>query len=380
MASRRQVIQSGLALSALSLTGLSPLIAKTGKARRPLSILFLGGTGFLGPHTVQYAVDRGHEVTLFNRGRSNEGLFPQLESLTGNRDPNIGSGLQALQGRKWDCVIDTSAYVPRIAEASASLLAEHCEQYLLVSTISVYRDFSQIGMSETAPVGTLTDKMTETVDGQTYGPLKAYCEEAVERIFKNRSTIIRPGLIVGPRDTTDRYTYWPVRVARGGQVLAPGTGQDPVQYVDARDLGQFMVHCLEKKTIGTFNATSDARNENMSALLQSCQSGINPDAEFVWADGDFLNKQQVNPWGDMPVWIPSQGEMKGITQVDVSKAMAAGLSIRDRKATAQDTWNWFQAKRQNNLTLRAGLAPEREAEVLAAWLATQTEKSKETTG
>lgn len=373
MGSRRQFLQSGLALSSLSLTGLSPLMAQTSRARKPLNILFLGGTGFLGPHTVQYALDRGHQVTLFNRGRSKEGLFPQLESLVGDRDPNINAGLSALEGRKWDCVIDTSAYVPRIAEASASLLAESCEQYLFISTISVYNDFSQIGMTEKAPVGTLEDKTIEKVDGMTYGPLKAYCEQAVERFFDNRATIIRPGLIVGPRDSTDRYTYWPMRVARGGQILAPGTGQDPVQYIDARDLGQFIVHCLEKKFTGTYNATSDASKETMSTMLQSCQQAINPDAEFVWADTDFLTKQQVNPWADMPVWIPSQGELKGISQIDVSRAMTAGLTVRARSETARDTFNWFTENRKSNPNMRAGLAAEREAEVLNAWLATQEE-------
>jgi len=371
MSNRRQFIQSTLALSAATSAGLSPLLAndkKLTKAKKSLNILFLGGTGFLGPHTVQYAIDRGHNVTLFNRGRSKENLFPNLEALVGNRDPDKDAGLAALAGRSWDCVIDTSAYVPRIADASAKLLAKSCKQYLFVSTISVYKEYSKVGITENDPVGTLEDTKVEKVDGMTYGPLKAYCEQAVRTHFKDNSTIIRPGLIVGPRDKTDRYTYWPVRVARGGDVLAPGDGSDKVQYIDVRDLAEFMIHSLENNNYGTYNAISDSKQETVKDMLASCQKASKSDAKFIWADTEFLTQQQVRPWADMPVWVPNQGEMAGMSQVDVSKALSAGLSVRDRELTAFDTLKWFSEQpEERRAKLRAGLSSEREVEVIQAW-------------
>ena len=282
-------------------------------------ILMLGGTGFLGPHTVQYAIDRGHEVTLFNRGRSKENLFPDLEKLIGNRDPDVDAGLSALKGRKWDCVIDTSSYVPRIAGASAQLLKGQCEQYLMISTISVYSQFSQLNMDESAAVGTLDDPTVETVDGATYGPLKAYSEQAVTEQFGAGTTILRPGLIVGPRDRTDRYSYWPVRASRGGDMLCPGNGSDLVQYIDVRDLAEFIVHCLEQKTTGIFNTISDSKNETVKDMVDTCIEVSGADTNAVWADTDFLTEQGVRPWADMPVWVPNAGEMAGLSQIDVSR-------------------------------------------------------------
>ena len=370
MTTRRELLQSAMALSAMSMTGLSPLMAfdSVKKAAKPLKILMLGGTGFLGPHTVQYAIDRGHEVTLFNRGRSKENLFPDLEKLTGNRDPDVDAGLLALEGRKWDCVIDTSSYVPRIAGASAQLLKGQCEQYLMISTISVYSQFSQLNMDETAAVGTLDDPTVETVDGATYGPLKAYSEQAVTEQFGAGATILRPGLIVGPRDRTDRYSYWPVRASRGGDMLCPGNGSDLVQYIDVRDLAEFIVHCLEQKTTGIFNTISDSKTETVKDMVDTCIEVSGADTNAVWADTDFLTEQGVRPWADMPVWVPNAGEMAGLSQIDVSRAFAAGMKIRDRKETALDTLNWFKTlPEERQKTLRAGIKSEREQEVLAEW-------------
>ena len=370
MTTRRELLQSAMALSAISMTGLSPLMAfeSVKKAAKPLKILMLGGTGFLGPHTVQYAIDRGHEVTLFNRGRSKENLFPDLEKLTGNRDPDVDAGLLALEGRKWDCVIDTSSYVPRIAGASAQLLKGQCEQYLMISTISVYSQFSQLNMDETAAVGTLDDPTVETVDGATYGPLKAYSEQAVTEQFGAGATILRPGLIVGPRDRTDRYSYWPVRASRGGDMLCPGNGSDLVQYIDVRDLAEFIVHCLEQKTTGIFNTISDSKTETVKDMVDTCIEVSGADTNAVWADTDFLTEQGVRPWADMPVWVPNAGEMAGLSQIDVSRAFAAGMKIRDRKETALDTLNWFKTlPEERQKTLRAGIKSEREQEVLAEW-------------
>ena len=381
MANRRHILQSAMAVSAASITGFSPFLAMenaVAKSDKPLKILVLGGTGFLGPHTVQYALDRGHEVTLFNRGTSKENLFPQVEKLIGNRDPEVDAGLSALQGRRWDCVIDTSSYVPRIAGASAELLVNQCDQYLMVSTISVYADYSQSGMKESAAVGTLDDPTVETVDGATYGPLKAYSEAAVIKHFGNRATIVRPGLIVGPRDRTDRYSYWPVRASRGGDILCPGDGTDKVQYIDVRDLAKFMVRCLENKTMGYYNAISDSNTETVKDMIDSCLAVTEVDTNLVWADTDFLTEQGVRPWVDMPVWVPNVGEMSGMTQIDVSAAISAGMTIRDRQTTALDTLNWFKSlPEERQKTTRAGIQPEREQQVLAAWAKRQSSEPAE---
>jgi len=338
------------------------------KTDKPLRILFLGGTGFLGPHTVSHAVARGHQVTLFNRGRSKEELFPELETIIGDRDPNIGDGLKNLKGRQWDSVIDTSGYVPRIVDASSRLLKDHCEQYLFISSISVYKNLNELGLDEKSAVATLQDTAFESINGETYGPLKAYSEQAAENNFTSRTTVIRPGLIVGPRDRTDRYTYWPVRVAKGGEVLAPGDGKDFVQYIDVRDLGAFIIHCLEQKTMGIFNATSAMNTETSMDMLNHCKSASGSDASFTWADADFLEKQNIQAWSNMPVWIPRQSEMAGLSYVSVTEAEKHGLVIRPRKETAQDTLSWFgNLRKARRKTLRAGISQKKESEALSAW-------------
>ncbi|MCP4271739.1 MAG: NAD-dependent epimerase/dehydratase family protein [Gammaproteobacteria bacterium] len=371
MKSRRQFMRTGAAASMVALTGFYPDTSSASlveKSKKPLKILFLGGTGFLGPHTVNHAIARGHQVTLFNRGRSKEGLFPDLEAIVGNRDPKIDKGLDGLKGKQWDCVIDTSGYVPRIVNASSKLLAPHCQHYLFISSISAYADFTQSGMQEDAAVGTLEDTTVETIDSETYGPLKAYSEQAAEKNFKGRTTVIRPGLIVGPRDRTDRYTYWPVRIAKGGEVLAPGDGKDYVQYIDVRDLGQFIIHCLEQKAVGTFNATSPMDNETTQDMLGHCKRALSSDATFTWADTDFLQQNEVMPWGGMPVWVPRKGEIGGISRINSSKAEQLGLNARPRSETAVDTFTWYgQQPAARRKTLRAGISSEKEIEVLTAW-------------
>jgi len=369
--SRRQFMLRSAAASMAALAGFYPksLSAKpVKKSKKPLKILFLGGTGFLGPHTVNHALARGHQVTLFNRGRSKEGLFPELEAIIGNRDPKIDKGLDGLKGKQWDCVIDTSGYVPRIVNASSKLLAPHCQHYLFISSISAYANFKQAGMQEDAAVGTLEDTTVETIDSETYGPLKAYSEQAAENNFKGRTTVIRPGLIVGPRDRTDRYTYWPVRVAKGGEVLAPGDGKDYVQYIDVRDLGEFIIHCLEQKAFGIFNATSPMDNETTQDMLGDCKQVLSSDATFTWADTDFLQQHEVSPWGGMPVWVPREGEIGGISRINSSKAEKLGLNTRPRSETVTDTFTWYgQQSAARRKTLRAGISNEKETEVLAAW-------------
>jgi 2'-hydroxyisoflavone reductase len=368
MSSRREFIKLSAAVAAAMGLSSNPLMAQLIKpASKPLNILFLGGTGFLGPHTVNYALARGHKVTLFNRGRSKEGLFDELETIIGNRDPQIDAGLSGLKGRKWDCVIDTSGYVPRIVSASAKLLAEHCEQYLFISSISVYANYGKKGLDESGEVGTLEDPTVEQITNKTYGPLKAYSEQAAEVHFKDRTTVIRPGLIVGPRDRSDRYTYWPVNIDRGGEVLAPGDGKDIVQYIDVRDLGAFIVTCLENKAYGTFNATSPA-TETTEQMLAACQAVTDSDAKLTWVDAEFLTKQAVSAWGDIPVWVPKGHALEGFAHIDVSKAVAAGLTFRERTKTAKDTLNWFKSAADNGKRdLKYGISKEREQQVLKAW-------------
>jgi len=342
------------------------------RASRPLALLILGGTAFLGPELVEAARARGHTLTLFNRGKTNPGLFPDIETLLGDRDPLKEPGLKALEGRKWDAVIDTSGYVPRVVKASAELLAPQVGQYVFISTISVFADNSQPGMDESGALATMPDETSEDVS-QYYGALKALCEKATAAALPERSTIVRPGLIVGPGDRSDRYTYWPVRVARGGEVLAPGDGSDPVQYIDVRDLAEWVIHLVETRTMGTFNATGPATTLTMKGLLDACRDGCGRDgqpapAEFVWVDTAFLEQQGVSPWSDLPVWVPAAGDSLGFAAIDCRKAIAAGLVFRPLVATAHDTLVWWQAQpEERRAKLRAGLSPEREAELLAKW-------------
>ena len=368
MTLRREILKA-MALTGLTATGLSMapglLAGQASKARKPLKILFLGGTGFLGPHTVRAAQARGHQVTLFNRGKTNPGLFADLETIQGDRHTD---DINQLRDRRWDAVIDTSSYFPRAVSSALSVLADNIDQYLLVSTISVYRDFARPGMDESAPLATLTDPDTEEVTGESYGPLKALCEQAARESLPDRSTIIRPGLIVGPGDKTDRFTWWPVRIKKGGEVLAPGSGDDFIQFIDVRDLGEWMVHCAENRIPGTFNAQSRAGDRTMADLLTGCQAALNPDARLTWVPGSFLARRNVAPWTEMPVWLPPDGDYAGVGQLSSEKAYAHGLGERKMADTIEDTWHWFAglpADRRDKL--RAGIAPDKEQQVLAAW-------------
>jgi 2'-hydroxyisoflavone reductase len=347
--------------------GTQPAAVGTG-----LKILILGGTGFLGPAVVEAARPRGHTLTLFNRGKTRPNLFPDLEKLHGDRDPDKDEGLKALEGRKWDAVVDTSAYVPRIARASAELLKDSVKHYTFISTCSVYADNSKPGMDETAAVGKVEDEKDEKVTETSYGPLKALCEQAVEKAMPGRVATIRPGLIVGPGDPSDRFTYWPVRVARGGEVLAPGSPDDPVQIIDVRDLGEWIVHVIEKNVTGVFNALGPDKPLTIGGLLESCKRTSGSDAKFTWADADFLAAHEVSPWGDMPVWVPPRGEEAGFSRQSNARAVAKGLKFRPVDATCKDTLEWFRTlPEERQAKLRAGIQPEREKEVLAAWHAKQ---------
>jgi len=333
---------------------------KAQRAAKPLRILLLGGTGFLGPHLVENARARGHTVTLFNRGKTHPELFPDVEKLRGDRNGQ----LDALRGRSWDAAIDTSGYVPRIVKLSAELLSKQVEQYVFISSISVYPDDVKPGADENTPVQQLTQPGSEEVR-KHYGALKALCEEAADAAMPGRTTNVRPGLIVGPGDPTDRYTYWPVRIDRGGEALAPGTPDDPVQYVDARDLAAWIVQTAERGAVGVFNATGPERPLGMAAMLASCTKAAPKPASLTWVPEKFLEEHKVSPWEDMPVWTGSLG---GFSRIDCRKAIRAGLRFRSADETARDTlafWKTLPDDRRKKL--RAGISPEREQEVLAAW-------------
>lgn len=329
-------------------------------------LLILGGTAYLGPEVVEAAQKRGWTITLFNRGKTNPGLFPDLEKLHGDRKDD----LESLKGRDWDYVVDTSGYVPGHVSMSAELLRDRVKQYVFVSTISVYgNEVPKVGMTEQDAVAPMPEGADpEKVTGLTYGPLKALCEKAAEDAMPGRATNIRPGLIVGPGDPTDRYTYWPVRVAKGGEVLAPGTPRDPVQMVDVRDLAEFIVRTLEDGSVGVYNATGPAGGMPIGEMLEACKRAAGSDARFLWADAEFLEAQQIGPWQDMPTWVPPVGAMAGFSRIDVSKAVSKGLRFRPHEETARDTLAWWkeQPEARRGGAMKAGLTPEREAAAIAA--------------
>lgn len=360
--SRREFLNAaafaGIGLSATGQSLADPPIVPVAK---PLRILILGGTGFIGPHQVRYALARGHKLTLFNRGRTNPGLFPEVEQLEGDRNGK----LDALKGRDWDVVIDNPATLPRWVRDAAQLLKGHVHQYVFISTVSVYADASKPGMDETAAVETTAMPDADRVTNQNYGALKALAEKA----FPGQTTVIRPGLIVGPGDTSDRFTYWPVRIARGGEVLAPGDPNDPVQFIDARDLGEWSIRMVEQGDTGTYNALGPKAPLSIAEMLYGIRAITSADVKFTWAPADFLASQKVSPWGDMPVWVPGQGETAGFSRMSNQRAVAKGLTFRPLADTARATLEDYQArlKAKPDMKLLAGISPQRETDALAAW-------------
>ncbi len=330
-----------------------------------MKLLILGGTIFVGRHLVEVAVAGGHEVTIFNRGQHNADLFESgpyatVEKLRGDRDGQ----LDALRGRHWDAVIDTCGYIPRAVRLSAELLADQVQQYVFISSISAYADFSQPGIDESSPVGRLADPTTEAVTGESYGPLKVLCEEAAEAAMAGRVLTIRPGLIVGPDDPTDRFTYWPVRVERGGAVLAPGSPQQQIQVIDVRDLAAWTIKMVEAGQNGIYNATGPATPLTISELLHQCQAITGSDAQLTWVSEEFLQAQEVGAFVELPLWVPAAEA--GIEQVNCQKAIGAGLTFRPLADTIRDTLAWHH-QRPVDHPLRAGLSPEREVELLTKW-------------
>ncbi|SDY72878.1 2'-hydroxyisoflavone reductase [Lysobacter sp. yr284] len=363
---RREFLAAGAA--AASLLAL-PAGALAAAKPQPLKLLVLGGTGFLGPHFVEAARKRGHTLTLFNRGKTNPDKFSgedyrDIEQLHGDRKTD----LSALEGeRTWDAVLDTSAYIPADVTRSAKSLAPKVKQYLLVSTISVYAK-NDAPSDETSALAVLSDPNVTEVTGETYGGLKALCEKAAEAELPGRTTVVRPGLIVGPGDNSDRFTYWPARADRGGEILAPGSAEDPTQFIDVRDLAAFLLACIERGHVGIYNADAEPGALTMGALLRESQKAAGKKSTLTWAPADFLEAQKVAPWSDMPVWIPARGEYAGFGRTSVNKARAAGLGYRPLRDTVRDTLAWWRKLPQERRAKpKAGLSAQREAEVLAAW-------------
>jgi 2'-hydroxyisoflavone reductase len=342
------------------------------QSSKPLRILILGGTGFTGPYQVKYALSRGHKVTTFNRGKTHPDELPEgVEQLIGDRNGKV----DALKNRQWDVCIDNPTTLPGWVRDAAQILKGNVERYVFISTISVYADTSK-PLDENAPLAKYdgADPFKETLEAmkasgfKTYGPLKALSEQEAEKWFPGKTLIIRPGLIVGPRDESDRFTYWPVRIDRGSEVLAPGTPSDPVQFIDARDLAEWTIRMVENRETGIYNATGPAKQLGIGDLLGGIKTALNANANFTWVDAEFLEQQKVSPWSDMPVWVPPVGETASFGRASIEKALKKGLTFRPLNVTARDTLAWFKSlPAERQATLRAGINPEREKKVLAEW-------------
>ena len=325
-----------------------------------MKLLILGGTRFLGRALVHTAVADSHQVTLFNRGQSNPDLYPEIEQIHGDRD----GGLRVLNGRSWDAVIDTCGYVPRLAGDSARFLADAVGHYTFISTISVYANPSQHNIDEQSPLGTLEDETVEEIDGGSYGPLKVLCENVVTEAMNGRALHVRSGLIVGPHDPTDRFTYWPQRVARGGTVLAPGAPDAPVQFIDVRDLAAWILKATEAQLRGAYNITGPAFKLSMQAVLETAKATSQSDAQFEWVSDEFLLANDVGAYTEIPLWVPT--DFAGFGTVNINKGLAAGLCFRPLADTIRDTFAWSHT-RPADYKWRGGLTPAREMELLTSW-------------
>lgn len=327
-----------------------------------MDLLIIGGTRFLGRGLVDAARAAGHSVTLFNRGQSNPELYPDVETITGDRD----GGLDALDGRSWDAVVDTCGYLPRVVRAAARRLADQVGHYTFISTLSVYSNPSLLDMDEQAPLGVLEDESVEAITGETYGPLKVLCEEAVDQLMPGRALHVRSGLIVGPHDPTDRFSYWPHRVAQGGELLAPVAPAYSVQFTDVRDIAEWTIRATEARLTGPYNVVGPDRPLPMGTLLDTCRDVSGSRASFTWVSDAFLTAQEVGAYVELPLWVPAG--YAGFNRFRNAKAVAAGLTFRPIAETVRATLEWL-ATRPANHEWRAGLKPEREAELLRAWRA-----------
>lgn len=325
-------------------------------------LLILGGTRFLGPHMVEEAKRRGWRVTLFNRGKSNPDLFDDVEQLRGDR---AESDLDALEGRKFDAVIDTSAYYPRVVREVLEVLDGNYDHYVFISTISVYADFSHLDLDEESELAGVDDPSTEEVDAETYGGLKVLCEEAAHEHCSGRLTILRPGIVAGPRDHTDRFTYWPVRTSRGDRMAVPGSPKDPVQYIDVRDLARWSLDTLAAETTGTFNVVVPDGMVTMGDLIETCREVVADPAEPVWVSEDVIAAQEEPT--PFPMWAPPSGDHRGIFTVSSERALKAGMVVRPVVETVEATLDWFESLPEDRQqSLEAGPSPAQEEALLDA--------------
>jgi 2'-hydroxyisoflavone reductase len=331
-------------------------------------LLVLGGTKFLGRAVVESALEQGHEVTLFNRGETNPELFPQAEKLRGDRDGDLG----ALEGGSWDAVVDPSGYLPRVVHASAELLRDAVDHYVFVSSISAYDEPFTAGFDEAQPLKAPEYEQEDV--REHYGALKVACEQVVAEVFPGRSAAVRAGLIVGPHDPTDRFTYWPTRLARGGEVLAPGRRGRQWQFIDVRDLGAWIVHVAENRIAGAYTATGPVPATTAAEVLETCRAVGGSDARLTWVDQEFLLEREVGEWMELPLWLSESGEFAHMLEADVSRAVGAGLVTRPVAETVRDTLHWAQTREGHGSGTVAmggaegvGLDPERERELLAEW-------------
>jgi 2'-hydroxyisoflavone reductase len=359
MTTRRDLLQLAAALSISA--GLPAAPAPAAKRR---TLLILGGTGFIGPHLTREAQHAGWTVTHFNRGKSAADGVPDVETLIGDRKGQ----LDALKGRSWDAMVDDTGYIPKYVRQSSELLAAAVSYGLFISSISAYASFAKAN-DEDSPTGKLANVEEEQVTDTTYGPMKALCEQYSMQAFKGRMSVVRPGYIVGPLDRTDRFTYWPVRASRGGEMLAPGTPQDPIQIIDVRDLAAWMMKLVESRTTGYFNAVSPPGAFTMGGLIVASQQ-VSPQAgtTATWVPEEFLATHWKAEEIDLPPWAPLQGDEAGASLSSVARARRTGLRSRPLTDTVRDTLAWFQglpAERQGKL--RAGLDPQKEAATLAEW-------------
>ena len=352
----------------------------SGRAPASLSILILGGTGFTGPEQVEYAIARGHRVTLFNRNKTRPGLFKGkvAEELVGD----LNDDTSALKGKTFDVVIDNPTTFPAWVRNAGKYLAGNTKHYMFISTTSTYSDQSIVGLNEDSPVHTMPPDLDPyTIDpanaGKYYGPLKIRAEQEAKKLYPGITTIIRPCLIVGPLDRTDRFTYWPARIDKGGEILAPDKTDDPCQFIDSRDLAEWMIRMAEMREFGTYNAIGPAHPMTVAQMLYGVKAVTTADAWFTWVPWEFLQEQKVRPWRDMTVWQPPYGRTAGYQRRDASKAIAKGLTFRPLAVTAKETLDWHKTRppSDQDAVLRGegqnGFSMAREAEVLAAWHAKQ---------
>jgi 2'-hydroxyisoflavone reductase len=356
---RREAISWGAAAAGVLMSGLTMAAAET----KTLRVLILGGTGFIGPHFVDTLLAAGHKLTLLNRGRRNPQARPGVETLLGDRNGQM----DAIKGRDWDVVIDNSGYTLKQVKLSTDILNGHAGHYIFISSISAYANLTPPGIDEDYALATLEDPNVEQITDTTYGGLKAICEKTVEQAFGRNCAIIRPTYIVGPGDPTDRFTYWPVRVSQGGEMLVPGGANDPIQFIDVRDLAEFVRGCVERRVSGKYNACNPPGAVTMGDLLETSKRLSGADTRFAWATAEFLDKHKALESGEVPIWAAPEGEAAGAALVSSARAVAQGLRFRTLETTVRDTLAWHKTRPlEQQQKLRAGFTAQREAELLRA--------------